>query len=109
MLTDNIDSLQGAYANSVKQPDFTIRHNTEVLPSVTIEARWSETYPKLVQDTEVWMVGDVAVTNVSLLVKFHRRVGDRIASFVEVARRVPGGVGGWDQRQVSCNTPMLPL
>ena len=39
------------------------------------------------------MIGGTAVTNVSLLVKFLQKVGNRFAAFVEVARRVLGGGG----------------
>ena len=52
------------------------------------------------------MIGGAAVTNISVLVKFHRRVGDRFSGLVEVARRVLGGEWAWDQKQVSDNTPL---
>ena len=38
---------RGVYVHSVKEPDAMIRHHAEILPSLTIEVGWSESYPKL--------------------------------------------------------------
>lgn len=85
-----------------------LRRMGELLPSLTIEAGWSESYPKLVEDVAVWMEGGAAVVKVSLLVKLNRRVGGRVTAFAEVARQVPGGGWAFDPRQVSCNTSFFP-
>ena len=104
-----LNQFQGIYANSVKEPDAMLRATGEPHPCMTIEAGWSESYPKLVEDVEVWMVGGAAVTKLSLLVKFNSRTGGRFAAFLQAARQVPGGGWAFDPRQVSCNPPFLRL
>ena len=85
-----------------------LRQKGEILPCLTIEAGWAESYPKLVQDVDVWMVGGVAATKISLLIKLNRRAGGRFVASMEAARQVPGTGYAFDPRQVSCNTTFPP-
>ena len=75
------------------------------LPSVTIEAAWAESYPKLREDMRVWMEGAAGV-RVCLLVMLNRRANNSFEAYVEVARQsqIPGAGWAFDPRQVSCNT-----
>ena len=60
------------------------------------------------QEVDVWMVGGVAATKISLLIKLNRRAGGRFVASVEAARQVPGTGYAFDPRQVSCNTTFPP-
>jgi len=98
-----IDNFQPPYVNAVKQPDAMLMVQSEIMPSVTLEVGWSQSYPKLKDATTIWMVGGAGFTNVSILIKLLPRTGNRFAAFVEVARQLPAAAGGWgfDPRQVS--------
>ena len=75
-----------------------LRRKGEILPCLTIEAGWAESYPKLVEDVNVWVVVSAAVTKISLLIRPNRRVGGRFVAFVEAARQVPGAGYAFDPR-----------
>ncbi|KAI5795357.1 hypothetical protein DFH27DRAFT_117781 [Peziza echinospora] len=85
--------------NSIKEPDTALRVRGEGFPSLVIETGCSESYPKLKQDIDLWMVGTGGVTKVCILVKFSARAGSRLAGYIEVARPMLGGGYTFDVRQ----------
>ncbi|KAF8456200.1 hypothetical protein BGX38DRAFT_1266510 [Terfezia claveryi] len=99
-----IDGFQGAYANSVKEPDALLQVDTDLIPSLVMEAGWSESFPKLRSDVNIWMEGG-GVTKIAILVKFTKHQGNRFGAFLEVARCNAAGGCIWVNRQHLFPTP----
>ena len=79
------------YINSSKQPDQAIILNNQVIPTVIIEAGWSESIPKLHQDMKLWLKGGSGFVQVVLLFKWTEITGGRVKAFVEVYDLDPAG------------------
>ncbi|OCK95810.1 uncharacterized protein K441DRAFT_74929 [Cenococcum geophilum 1.58] len=72
------------YINSSKQPDQAIVPQDKDIPTVIVEAGWSESVPKLHQDTSLWLKGGAGFVQVVLLIKWTKIIGKRVKAFVEV-------------------------
>ena len=77
------------YINSSKQPDLAIIVRNpvppnQVIPTVVVEAGWSESVPKLHQDMNLWLKGGVGLVQVVLLLKWTEISGKRVKAFIEV-------------------------
>ena len=72
------------YINSSKQPDQAIILNNQVIPTVIIEAGWSESIPKLHQDIGLWLNGGAGFVQVVLLIKWTKVTRNRVKAFIEV-------------------------
>ncbi|KAE8306439.1 hypothetical protein BDV41DRAFT_569939 [Aspergillus transmontanensis] len=70
------DSFTGQYAHSSKEPDLFLRPATYSLPSIVVESGWSECWPRLHADKDLWMYGSTTV-NVVVLLKWSKYVGNR--------------------------------
>ena len=54
------------------------------MPTVVVEAGWSESIPKLHQDMRLWLRGGAGFVQIVLLFKWTRMSGNRVKAFVEV-------------------------
>ncbi|EAW22564.1 uncharacterized protein NFIA_012530 [Aspergillus fischeri NRRL 181] len=81
----------GRYQGSHKEPDFFFRADSLPFPSIVIEAGWSESFPHLRNDKDLWMHGCASVELVILL-RWTKISGNRIKGTLEVWRR--NGAGG---------------
>ncbi|KAL1980205.1 hypothetical protein VTN96DRAFT_4471 [Rasamsonia emersonii] len=78
--------FSGIYTGSSKEPDLFIRLNTYPLPTVVVESGWSESWPHLQSDKNLWFSGGPAVTYVILL-QWSKGANNRVKGVVEVYHR----------------------
>ena len=88
------------YIDSSKQPDQAIVPQNQVIPTVVVEAGWSESVPKLHQDMNLWLKGGSGFVQVVLLFKWAEITGGRVKAFVEVYDLDPAGNGRLLQSEV---------
>ena len=90
-----IHAFQGPYAGSAKvtdagwRPASAEKNGGNGMPTIACEMGYSESYPQLLKDMEVGMVGGSPTVSVCILVKFPLRTQARVACRVEVYRRDP--------------------
>ncbi|OCK88432.1 uncharacterized protein K441DRAFT_313258 [Cenococcum geophilum 1.58] len=94
------------YINSSKQPDQAIVPQDEDIPTVVVEAGWSETVPKLHQDTSLWLKGGAGFVQVVLLIKWTKITGKRVKAFIEVYDLDPAGNKRLLQNETILPTPI---
>ncbi|KAE8325621.1 hypothetical protein BDV39DRAFT_194234 [Aspergillus sergii] len=70
------NSFTGKYTHSSKDPDLFLRAATNRLPSIVFECGWSESWPRLHADKDLWMYGSTTVKMVILL-KWSKCAGNR--------------------------------
>ena len=104
-----INFLYGPYAGARKEPDLMIRAGNLRLPTVVIEAGWSEAWNRLTDDMNIWLVGGNGDVKVVILIKWNK-IGrsDRVRGFVEVYSLDPNGMPKLRQTEVLFKTS-LPL
>jgi len=86
----SIRDFTGPYQNSRKDPDLLLRPDNQKMPSVVIESGWSETYPRLLSDMQLWLNGSVDV-NVVLVLKWSKLSNSRVSGFIEAWVRDTNG------------------
>lgn len=69
-----------------KEPDCAFYAQGAKSPSVILETGYSETWPKLEEDKDLWLRGGSQFVNAVLLVKWNKRSGNRIAGYLELHR-----------------------
>ncbi|KAE8340437.1 hypothetical protein BDV24DRAFT_175335 [Aspergillus arachidicola] len=84
------NSFTGKYTHSSKDPDLFLRAATNRLPSIVFECGWSESWPRLHADKDLWMYGSTTVKMVILL-KWSKCAGNRCKGTAEVWTRNPAG------------------
>jgi hypothetical protein len=81
-----------AYADSQKEPDLLIRADNLRLPKVVIESGWSESWPRLRDDMNLWIVGGNGEVKVVILIKWGFRPCQGICRTVGVYRPDTNGM-----------------
>ncbi|KAF9888179.1 hypothetical protein FE257_009174 [Aspergillus nanangensis] len=84
------DQFSGIYSDSSKQPDYYIRVTSISSPRIIIETGWTESWPRLRQDKNLWMLGDPSVLIV-ILIRWTAITRGRIKGSLEVWRRDTAG------------------
>ncbi|KAE8369668.1 hypothetical protein BDV27DRAFT_120655 [Aspergillus caelatus] len=84
------DAFTGQYTHSSKEPDLFLRPATYCLPSIVVESGWSESWPRLHDDKNLWFYGSPTV-NVVILLKWSKLARNRCKGKVEVWTRNPAG------------------
>ncbi|KAK6835887.1 hypothetical protein RU639_002079 [Aspergillus parasiticus] len=84
------NNFSGIYQGSIKQPDHFLRVDTNTEPRIVVESGWSESFPHLRSDKDLWMRGNASVALVILL-KWSALSNNRIKGTVEIWRRNAGG------------------
>lgn len=56
------------------------------MPSVVFESGLTESYPRLLNDKDLWLLGGAPNVNVVLLLKLDKRSNNRVAAFLELHR-----------------------
>ncbi|KNG89743.1 hypothetical protein ANOM_001974 [Aspergillus nomiae NRRL 13137] len=84
------DTFTGPYVLSSKEPDLFLRPDTSDLPLIVIESGWSESWPRLHCDKDLWLNGSSEV-NVVILLMWSKISNNRAKGMAEVWRR--GGDG----------------
>lgn len=80
------DQFSGMYRGSSKQPDYFLRVDTDPSPRIIVESGWSESFPHLRNDKDLWLLGDPSVVLVILL-RWTAISNGRIKGCAEVWRR----------------------
>ena len=93
-----IESFQGPYAASRKEPDLLLRHDAQHLPSFVIESGWSESLPRLRSDMRLWLVGGQPEVQVVIVLGWSKLTGNPI-------ERIKGIFEVWERNAV--NMPYL--
>ncbi|PYH39101.1 uncharacterized protein BO87DRAFT_437955 [Aspergillus neoniger CBS 115656] len=90
--TDRFDNFLPPYTASYKEPDAFIINpaSGSPLPSIVTESGYSESVRKLYDHKDLWLQGGAPHVNVVILLKWYKRIRNRIAGWVELHRR---GVG----------------
>ncbi|KAE8162113.1 hypothetical protein BDV40DRAFT_265993 [Aspergillus tamarii] len=95
------NGFTGTYTHSSKEPDLFLRPLTSRLPSIVVECGWSESWPRLHADKNLWFYGSTTV-NVVILLKWSKCVRNRCKGKVEVwTRKSAGGL-------TMCEKPIFP-
>lgn len=80
----------GLYQGSEKEPDLFLRPDSSTFPTVVIESGWSESFPYLRRDKDLWMQGCPTV-NVVILLKWSELSGKRVKGTAEIWTRDAAG------------------
>ncbi|KAJ9247077.1 hypothetical protein DTO195F2_9225 [Paecilomyces variotii] len=88
----SFDSFLPPYQNSFKQPDGYFKLAGAPCPTVVFETGYSESYPQLVADRNLWINGTTGV-NVVILLKW---------SLVRNRTAVKGYIEGWHRNMPTC-------
>ncbi|KAL2865355.1 uncharacterized protein BJX67DRAFT_182698 [Aspergillus lucknowensis] len=67
-----IDFRFAPYAGSRKEPDLLVRQNNNLLPVLAIETGWTESYSRLLDDMNLWLVGGNGAVKAVIIVKWGR-------------------------------------
>ncbi|CRG85297.1 hypothetical protein PISL3812_02396 [Talaromyces islandicus] len=70
-----IKHFNGVYMNSLKEPDFLLRFDSQPLPSLTIESGWTESLPRLHADMRLWLVGGAPEVQVVIVLRWSKIAG----------------------------------
>ncbi|XRM47493.1 hypothetical protein ABZX51_010464 [Aspergillus tubingensis] len=73
----------GAYTSSSKEPDLYLSARTDRVPSVVIESGWSESFPRLRIDKDLWLGGTVEV-EYAILLKWSKVRNNKVKGSIEV-------------------------
>jgi hypothetical protein len=85
------DGFTGSYTLSSKEPDLFVRPDSNNLPLVVVESGWSESFPRLRADKDLWLNGSTQV-NVVIILKWYLISQNRVKGTAEVWRRGAGGL-----------------
>ncbi|BAE63076.1 unnamed protein product [Aspergillus oryzae RIB40] len=78
------DGFTGQYTHSSKEPDLFLCPATDDLPSIVVESGFSESWPRLHADKDLWMYGSTTV-NVVILLKWSKCVRNRCKANLSAA------------------------
>ncbi|KAF3895011.1 hypothetical protein GTR04_4017 [Trichophyton interdigitale] len=74
------------YTSAVKEPDACILPDSLPLPTIAVESGWSESWPRLEADKDLWLVGGAAVELV-LLIRWTKISNGRVKGDLHVHGR----------------------
>ncbi|KAL1955223.1 hypothetical protein VTO42DRAFT_8882 [Malbranchea cinnamomea] len=78
------------YASATQEPDACILPDTLPIPTVVVETGWSESWPRLDADKDLWLVGGASVELV-LLIRWTKLNGGRVKGDLHVHGKDPAG------------------
>ncbi|EGD99849.1 hypothetical protein TESG_07187 [Trichophyton tonsurans CBS 112818] len=90
---DSVSFLVGTrrYANSVKEPDTCLLPSGQSFPGIVIETGWTESWPKLSRDKDLWLKGGCPEVLLVFLIKWSKITNDRVKCIIEAHQRDGGG------------------
>ncbi|KAE8150610.1 hypothetical protein BDV25DRAFT_172033 [Aspergillus avenaceus] len=80
------DNFPIPWQSVYKEPDMVFVYGPRDLPTVLVEVGYSQSWPRLLQDKDVWFQAAPTV-NVVVLVKWNRCTNSRVAGYLELFRR----------------------
>ncbi|KAE8374635.1 hypothetical protein BDV26DRAFT_295767 [Aspergillus bertholletiae] len=69
-----------------KEPDVVFVYGPGELPTVVVEVGYSQAWPSLLEDRNMWFKS-AATVNVVILVKWNKRAQNKVAGYLEIFRR----------------------
>ncbi|PKX96377.1 uncharacterized protein P174DRAFT_438173 [Aspergillus novofumigatus IBT 16806] len=84
------DGFTGQYTLSSKEPDLFLRPDSNDFPLIVMESGWSESWPRLRSDKDLWLNGSSQV-NAVVLLKWSKTSNNRVKGIAEFWRRGAGG------------------
>ncbi|KAJ9191511.1 hypothetical protein DTO164E3_6896 [Paecilomyces variotii] len=72
MVGTTIPFIHGPYARSRKEPDLLLRVDGRRLPSLVVESGWSESFPRLEEDMNLWLVGGQGQVKATIILNWRR-------------------------------------
>ncbi|KAA8650103.1 uncharacterized protein ATNIH1004_002784 [Aspergillus tanneri] len=95
-----IRTFKPPYDKSCKEPDLFIRPGEQRLPSVVVETGWSETYPRLQSDVDLWLLGGKPYVKVVMLLKWTLVEDSKVEGSIEVYSRDLTGIPARRQSEI---------
>lgn len=116
-LTNNISKAlsftDGPYRGLRKQPDALLHTPSQLLPTLVVEAGWSESYDDLLDDMNRVLVGGNGAIKIVFLVKWTRHINNSVSGVLELYRNDRQGIPKCVQREVifpmPAGNPRQPL
>ncbi|KAE8360457.1 hypothetical protein BDV27DRAFT_161628 [Aspergillus caelatus] len=84
--TCRFDNFPIPWQSIYKEPDLVFVYGPMNHPTVLVEVGYSQSWPSLLQDKDVWFQAAPTV-NVIVLVKWDKRTNSRVAGYLELFRR----------------------
>ncbi|KAJ5919600.1 hypothetical protein N7454_009435 [Penicillium verhagenii] len=95
-----LEFQSGSYRHSRKEPDFSIRTKSDILPSLVFESGWSESWNHLMDDVNLLLVGGDGAISAVVILNWHLNDTTRLVSgFVELYIRDRNGMPVRRQRE----------
>lgn len=69
---------------SSKEPDFSVTPKSATFPTLVVESGWSESFPRLRRDKDLWIHGGGGKIQLVLLIKWSSLSGGRVSGLIEV-------------------------
>lgn len=101
------NAFTGIHARSTKEPDFSITPNMALYPSIIFECGWSESFPCLRSDKDLWIHGFGGNIKLVILVKFNKLAEGRVSGIVEVWAGDAAANDQLIQTEVIANLPCI--
>ncbi|OJD11519.1 hypothetical protein AJ78_07733 [Emergomyces pasteurianus Ep9510] len=76
-----------SYEASSKEPDTCILPDAQPLPTVVFETGWSESWPRLDHDKDLWLLGGAPTVQLVFLIKWSKSDGNRVKGEIQVYGR----------------------
>ena len=83
----------------------SITPNVVLYPSIVFECGWSESFPRLRKDKDLWIRGCGGHVELVILIKFNKLAGGRVSGIVEVWARDAAANDRLIQTEVIANLP----
>lgn len=77
------DLFTGVQAGSSKEADFSITPSVTQYPSIVVESGWSESFPRLRIDKDLWIHGCGGHVQLGFLIKWNKLSGGRVSGVFE--------------------------
>ncbi|KAK1138691.1 hypothetical protein N8T08_002082 [Aspergillus melleus] len=86
----SFNAFVAPYQASWRQPEYYLKPRHHVLPTLVVESGWEESYPSLIRDKDLWLIGGSPHANVVIVIEWSRSPRNRIRGRLEVYRRQSG-------------------
>ncbi|KAI9039553.1 uncharacterized protein KD926_009278 [Aspergillus affinis] len=88
----SFDVFMASYQASWRQPEYYLKPRHQDLPTLVVESGWAKTYPSLIRDKDLWLIGGSPHVNVVIVIEWSTSPRNRIRGRLEVYRRQSGVV-----------------
>ncbi|OOQ84017.1 hypothetical protein PEBR_32413 [Penicillium brasilianum] len=108
-----VNFTSGPYRGLRKQPDALFRTPSQLLPRVTVEVGWSESYNDLLDDMNKLLIGGNGDIKIVIIVKWTKHTNQTVSGILELYRLDPQGMPRRYQSEIifpmPAGDPLQPL